>query len=538
LSCNTVLEKLLVAEGAAFDSHAEEHNATCLPETRVDLLRDVARWVDGQDSKAIFWLNGMAGTGKSTISRTVARSSSASGTLGATFFFKRGESNRSHLGRFIPTLAYQLAGRVPGVGALIQAAMKADSAIADKSIQEQFDKLIKEPLASILARPTAPTRLVFVIDALDECERDNDIHLLIRVLSSPTALRSHLRFFVTSRPDLPIRLGFSRVKGAFQDLVLHDMPAEIVMHDLIVFFNSQFDEIRTNFNERVSDSRQLPDSWPGLTVIGDLAERAKPLFIFAATLCRFVGDYRYGSPAGQLARVVAYSASHGSQLNQTYGPVLDAQFIDVLNTERPLVIQQFVAVVGSIITLAEPLSPSSLSALLDLPRDTIDSRLDLLHSVLHITDDESPVRLLHLSFRDYLIDPSQKEVNPFWVDQNHAHQVLAESCIRVMRRHLRQNLAGLKFPGMRRDEIDEQHLKTILPPELTYACRFWAHHWGFNAHFDEEYKDLVHSFLREHLLHWLEALSLMGCARESLALLRLLCFWKVGGTSNLAPASQ
>ncbi|KAH7349299.1 hypothetical protein B0T11DRAFT_288935 [Plectosphaerella cucumerina] len=533
LSCNTVLEKLLVAEGAAFDSHAEEHNATCLPETRVDLLRDVSRWVDGQDSKAIFWLNGMAGTGKSTISRTVARSSSASGTLGATFFFKRGESNRSHLGRFIPTLAYQLAGRVPGIGALIQAAMKADSAIADKTIQEQFDKLIRGPLAAILARPTAPTRLVFVIDALDECERDDDIHLLIRVLSSATTLRSQLRFFVTSRPDLPIRLGFSRVQGAFQDLVLHDMPAEIVMHDLIVFFNSQFDTIRSNFNERVSDSRQLPTDWPGLTVISTLAERAKPLFIFAATLCRFVGDYRYGSPAGQLARVVAYSASHGSQLNQTYGPVLDAQFINVPNAERPLIIEQFVAVVGSIITLAEPLSPSSLSALLDLPRDTIDSRLDLLHSVLRIADDESPVRPLHLSFRDYLVDPSQKEVNPFWVDQSHAHRVLAESCLRVMRRHLRRNMAGLTFPGMRRDDIDEQHLKTILSPELIYACRFWAHHWDFYGQFDEECCDLVYAFLKEHLLHWLEALSLMGCARECSAALRPLRFWEKNKQSNM-----
>jgi len=30
-------------------------------------------WCDDPDSKCIFWLNGMAGTGKSTISRTIAR---------------------------------------------------------------------------------------------------------------------------------------------------------------------------------------------------------------------------------------------------------------------------------------------------------------------------------------------------------------------------------------------------------------------------------------------------------------------------------
>lgn len=494
----------------------------------------MARWVDEPDSKLIFWLNGMAGTGKSTISRTLARSSSASGTLGATFFFKRGESNRSNLGRFITTLARQLATRVPGVGLLVKAAVERDEAIASKSIQEQFDRLIKEPLVSALAQSTAPARLVLVIDALDECERDDDVYLLIRVLSSATTLRSHLRFFITSRPDLPVRLGFIRVKGTFQDLLLHDMPEEIVKHDLAVFFNSQFDATRMDFNDLTDDdSRHLAADWPGLAIIDTLAERAKPLFIFAATLCRFIRDRRFGSPMGQLARVLAYATSHGSQLHHTYGPVLDAQLFDmsstgkrhVPNSEKKLIIEAFVAVVGSIINLAEPLTASSLSSLLDIPRDTIDSRLDLLHSVLRVTKHESPVRMLHLSFRDYLVDSSQKEVNPFWVDQHRAHRVLAESCLRVMQRHLRQNLAGLDFPGMRRDAIDQRHIDTLLPPYLQYACRFWAHHWQSSGRPDEQCTSLVYTFLRQHLLHWIEALSLVGHVRESSEALRSLFSW-------------
>ena len=60
------------AQGAAFDSYKEEQNAQCLPGTRIKLLQHITDWFNNPDSKLIYWINGMAGTGKSTISRTVA----------------------------------------------------------------------------------------------------------------------------------------------------------------------------------------------------------------------------------------------------------------------------------------------------------------------------------------------------------------------------------------------------------------------------------------------------------------------------------
>jgi pantothenate kinase-related protein Tda10 len=45
---------------------------TCHPATRVALLRQIQDWAQQPQSKSIFWLNGAAGTGKSTISRTFA----------------------------------------------------------------------------------------------------------------------------------------------------------------------------------------------------------------------------------------------------------------------------------------------------------------------------------------------------------------------------------------------------------------------------------------------------------------------------------
>src|SRR4051812_24634096 len=88
--------QLPTAEGAPFGSYMDQHESECLPGTRTGLLDHIAKWVGDPQGKCIFWLNGMAGTGKSTISRTVARSLIVKGQLGASFFFKRGEGDRGN----------------------------------------------------------------------------------------------------------------------------------------------------------------------------------------------------------------------------------------------------------------------------------------------------------------------------------------------------------------------------------------------------------------------------------------------------------
>ncbi|KAH7490452.1 hypothetical protein FOMA001_g2256 [Fusarium oxysporum f. sp. matthiolae] len=178
------LDTLPIAEGASFDSHAEEHNPTCLPNTREELLEEIDCWIDDPKSRTIFWLNGMAGTGKSTISRTVARSRFKRGDLGASFFFKRGETDRGNLTKFVTTVARRLAWSTPGVAPCLKSAVDADPAIADKAIREQFEKLVREPLSKATATSLCRPSVVIVVDALDECEKDADIKLLLELSSS------------------------------------------------------------------------------------------------------------------------------------------------------------------------------------------------------------------------------------------------------------------------------------------------------------------------------------------------------------------
>src|ERR1700756_4997800 len=107
------LSKLPRADGAVINSFPRQHEPSCLLGTRFDLLKQVGEWSNNLQGKCLFWLNGMAGTGKSNIARTVARESSKQNRLGGSFFFSRGGGDRGHARMFFSTLALQLAEMSP-----------------------------------------------------------------------------------------------------------------------------------------------------------------------------------------------------------------------------------------------------------------------------------------------------------------------------------------------------------------------------------------------------------------------------------------
>ncbi|RYP53536.1 hypothetical protein DL768_001491 [Monosporascus sp. mg162] len=503
---------------AAFDSLAEQHNARCHRDTRTELLCQIRKWADDPHSESIFWLNGMAGTGKSTVSRTVATAFAGDGLLGASFFFKRGEGDRGKATLFFPTIARQLVCKIPTLAPFVREAIDADPDIARKGLKDQFKKLILQPLG----RVHRSMAIMIVIDALDECDGDNDVKAIIPLLAQAKTLRSaRLRIFITSRPELPIRLGFKNVQGKYQDLALHQIPEPIVEHDISAFLEHELARIRDEFNSQALEGLELPPDWPGKHAIRSLAQMAVPLFIFAATVCRFVEDPGWSDPADQLEKVLQYQTkTHDSELDKldaTYLPVLNQLIIGRTDPQRRRLLAEFRDVVGPIILLAQPLSVSSLARLLGMSPKAIHGRLSSLHSVLSIpSGKDTPVRLFHLSFRDFLVDPA-KRANEFWIDETKYHRTLADRCIQLMYQHLRRDICGLQVPGKLRSEVDQQTIDAALPPEAQYACQYWVHHL-------KESKGSIrdggpaHGFLTNHLLHWLEALGLLDRVSESIGM--------------------
>ena len=184
----------------------------------------------------------MAGTGKSTVSRTAARSFREMGILGASFFFKRGEGDRGNATRLFSTITTQLMTRIPQMIPDIRNAIEDDPAISAKSLREQFNKLLFQPLLHLKHSRRQPLVKVILIDTLDECEGEDDVRVILQLLPRLQRLISvHLRVFVTSRPELPIRLGFKQIANDdHQDLVLHEIPRPVIEHDIALFLKTNF----------------------------------------------------------------------------------------------------------------------------------------------------------------------------------------------------------------------------------------------------------------------------------------------------------
>jgi hypothetical protein len=171
---------------AAFNAYDKRHDPCCLPDTRVDILKQIIEWVDGGNERCIFWLNGMAGTGKSTIARTVARKYHDQGRLGASFFFSRGAGDVSHAGKFFTSIAVQLASKSRILRRYICEAIAKHSDIARQSPRDQWYQLVLGPLSKL--DDSSSQSYIIVVDALDECDNKNGLRLGIpqlRILSWP-----------------------------------------------------------------------------------------------------------------------------------------------------------------------------------------------------------------------------------------------------------------------------------------------------------------------------------------------------------------
>jgi type II secretory pathway predicted ATPase ExeA len=508
------LGKLETAKEATYNSSTEGELPQCLPDTRTDLLEQIADWAADHTSKRIFWLCGKAGTGKSTISRTVAQKLDDDGLLGASFFFKRGRASRSHAKLLFPTIARQLADLFPDVSRAIAASLDQDSLLCDRYLIAQFEGLLLQPLQSVDPESLSSAGVVVVIDALDECDNSESIRTTLLLLSRVEAITSlRLRIFVTSRPELPVELGFKDMSGDLHhDIRLEEAQELSIAHDIRVFYEHEFSKIK---KDSWIQHDELPAEWPAEPDVQSLVTQAIPLFIFAFTVSRYIAEV---DPRGRLDLMLRQSLNKSlTGLKGTYLPILTQVVASGDDDRRESRILEFKRIVGSLVLLYDPLSASALMSLVGaLPREVVGV-LRPLHSVLNIPqaldgrlDLETPITLFHLSFRDFLIDSALKKENMFWVEAAETHRHLGMHCIRLLESGgLKENVCGVVAPGTRRSEVARSVVRSSLPEALTYACCYWVQHVVSS---EEQIKDdgAVLRFLQKHMLQWIEALSWLG----------------------------
>lgn len=154
------------------------------------------------------------------------------------------------------------------------------------------------------------------------------------------------------------------------------MAIEIIIRHITLFFKNKLADIR--------EQRFLDQSWPGERDIQTLVGIAVPLFIFAATVYRFLREVN-GNPRRRLKDILSYDTEDIPKQDIIYLPILNYLFAGQTEREKEKLSQEFREVVGSIIILEKLLSVSSIANLLDIPKKDIRCRLDSLYSILSIS---------------------------------------------------------------------------------------------------------------------------------------------------------
>ncbi|GLB01569.1 hypothetical protein AtubIFM57143_001252 [Aspergillus tubingensis] len=512
LAQDALIRGLPEAEYAAFDTYRKDMPPPpyCHEDTRKQILREIQRWGSGGDNNCIFWLRGMAGTGKSTIARTVAKMFNDKLLLGASFFFSRSNADRADPDRLFPTLARQLADVLPGFAAHLKDSIQHKHDVAQQSLAQQWRGLLLEPLSALSDKFSHSMVLVLVIDALDECQNGRIYaQSIVKLLATARTLgKVQLRIFVTSRPEDYLADGFTQIPSTTYCDVMIDGTRDVTTErDIRIFLEDKLSDIAKR--KQPNDGSQ--EAWPGKERAERLIERCRRLFIAAATACRLLEATGFlDATLDLLLNTYKQHVSLTKDIDEMYKFVLK-QAITERGPDSIYLIPLFQLVVGSVITMPEALSLRNLATLLRESCGNIRIMLKDLKSVLVVPeDDDSQVSIFHLSFRDFLVDPNRCDDERLVIDEKGANKELFHRCMDILheKNYLRRNICDLRHPGTAAIELSQEIINKHLPQEVQYACWYWGTHINCAGSIQTTEATRLLTFLKEHFTHWLEALSL------------------------------
>jgi len=459
----------------------------------------------------------MAGTGKTSIAKTVCERASADPEiiLGGSFFCSRstGLAAQRDIRCVIPTLAQLLAQN--SVDFRLALAETIHDDIQHKEVAMQVEQLLRTPL-SVLKDKSVP--ILFVIDALDECGGEtadgmlDDVNCHTVVMKMLEALvnltRSEpkllIKFLVTSRPETQIRDTSISNDQLSQILRLHTVDATEVNADIRRYIN---ETLNTRLSAKPRLLAQITES-----DIDNLIQLSDGLFIVAATV--IAHTFGVGAAAA-VAKFKNLLNPSGTGLSQKYAAPLDRMYKIILDdaakddrsdaTELPA-LQRLLA---SLLSARMTFSVAGLADILDLkPYDVIES-LSRLHAVVHVPEDDDVLglRTVHASFGDYLYSRAPSHTR---IHQSLGHDILAHGCLDIMGRRLCFNIS--QSPSSYEPNPAVQKDKITL--SLQYACMQWVYHAV--ALLDRGHMDVnIGTIFRPKLLPWLEIMSLLGQVRRA-----------------------
>ena len=500
----SVLDRCHRAHGAGYQYG---NRNGCLKGTRESVLNEIEQWSEDFEESPIFWLNGLAGTGKSTIAQTIAERLFADGRLGASFFCSRGFEDRSDLQFIFPTLAFQLAHKYPDFRSSFIPLLRSNPDIVHGSLQQQMQKFLVGPLRS------AGISTVIVIDALDECKDEEPESAILLVLGQSISEIPGVKFFITSRLEAHIMSGFRGplLKESTNVFFLHGVePCTID------------DDVRRFFKHELSKLPRRPQGWPTDAHLDSLCRRAAGFFVYAVATVNFL-KHRFKRPSDRLDVIMRSPecTMHEGQTSLKVYNTLDTLYASILHTaflgnnaDDDTAVR---SILSAVVLAANPLSPSAIATLMGFEVDEVLSLLESIQSLLALHEDiHHPIQLFHKSFSDFITDPIRCVNIRFYISPD-CHFELAMCCLKLMTNLLRKNVCSLPDYVLNSEveDLPKRIKESNVHGALEYACRSWYKHLVMTKGQIADVVSALHCFLEGKFIFWLEVLSILGASGDA-----------------------
>ncbi|KAH8825958.1 hypothetical protein DL96DRAFT_1466365, partial [Flagelloscypha sp. PMI_526] len=468
---------------------------TCTPNTRINVLQEILLWAKDISHPllpSLFWIFGLAGTGKSTIAQSVCEILKEEGLLASSYFCSLQLDSKDSK-RIVPTIVSHLAARFPVFGKHLASILCDDPHCASSRISDQFRDLLCTPWALVREESAQQRPFVVVIDALDECDDGEEMLRLILDAVDHNQLQG-IRFLATSRP-VPrlVKRALEMKRGPH--IALHEVIKEEVSGDIGRFLEEQ-----------------LLGKIDGAN-IHELTTRSDGLFIFASTLVKHLVptlDYMPPWEVQERLRQILKPRHHGEEvgLYDLYNHIL----YDALSQEKlgPDGFKQRLLIVQTVVSMEQATTACVISDFLGYDIEDVIGIVNSLHSVLFTRGSGEPIYVIHATFRDFIVSLAQE---PFRCDAQSVHHRLTQSCLARMQVTLKFNICNIESSFTINDDLSAP-LDSIGEP-LAYACQYWWAHLKRCAEAAQnEMRPNICQMLEKKGLFWIEVMTLLGDERH------------------------
>ena len=198
-------------------------------------------------------------------------------------------------------------------------------------------------------------------------------------------------------------------------------------------------------------------------------------------------------------------------LDVLYKRILDFACISANPRER----SDIGMVLQAVVYVYNPLSMSAMSGLVQIPIERVQAALAFLHSLIYIPSSQQPAKhisIFHASFYDFI--SNQTISSEHYLDPCVSHKSLALQCLSLMDKEWSEKINVAYLAERRCGDISES---------LEYACRSWVLHFTY-ADNNNGTTEMRH-FFQNHLLRWMDCLSILGKLGTAMNSLHKLQSW-------------